>query len=139
MKLTQVFTFISLLVATSALPMIDESAKAGGSNQSDVTDIPSNPSSMLNLPFIEGTGKEILSPEFKGEKFVGLEQTQVDGNSLIVTYPKGSFKTPKTGGFQFISKPVVEAEEMTLTYSIYIPADFDFVKGYVLFSINRQR
>jgi hypothetical protein len=79
----------------------------------------------LSLAFVEG---EMLS-EFSAESITGKAQARVKNNALVVTYPKGSFKSPSTGGFQFISRPIPESDEMNLSYSIDVPADFDFVKG----------
>jgi hypothetical protein len=173
MKLAQALTFISLLVATSALPAIRCNIRTSKIDEIELANPPENdnktlapsgslvalqllteaenyeeevpelsdpaekepptPSSnLVALSFIAGaSGKEILSSEFNSDSITGIEQTSVRDNALVVTYPANSFKSPKTGGFQFISKPIEEADEMTLSYSIEVPEDFDFVKGYV--------
>lgn len=72
----------------------------------------------------------LCGPEWNADSFVGESQASfINRKSIRVTYPEGTFKSPKTGGFQFKSAPTVESEEMLLQYSIYVPPDFDFVKG----------
>jgi hypothetical protein len=82
--------------------------------------LPAQKSELTSLPFISGA-----------EQITGLDQASVQDDALLVTYPANSFKSPSTGGFQFISRPIPESDEMTLSYTIDVPADFDFVKGYI--------
>jgi hypothetical protein len=72
----------------------------------------------------------LVGPEWNADSFVGESQASfIDTTSIRVTYPEGSFKSPRVGGFQFKSAPTEESDEMLLRYSIYVPPDFDFVKG----------
>ncbi|XP_064603705.1 uncharacterized protein LOC135469104 [Liolophura sinensis] len=53
------------------------------------------------------------------------------GKVLRIFYPKGSYKPSHhpQGGAQFFSEPTGQRTSMTLTYDIYFPKNFDFVKG----------
>ncbi|KAL3896676.1 MAG: hypothetical protein SGCHY_003921 [Lobulomycetales sp.] len=81
----------------------------------------------MPLTFEEGA---ICSSDWKASRYSGKKQVSVlNENALKVTYPSGSYKSPGTGGFQFVASPIAENDEMTLRYSIDVPADFDFNKG----------
>lgn len=92
----------------------------------------SQSSNVTDLGFISSSEKNaFLSQEWNADQnsFTGTPQAKVVNGALKVTYPSGSFKSPKTGGLQFIARPIPESDSMTLSYSVFVPSDFDFVKG----------
>lgn len=95
-----------------------------------VTATPTKCKSFTNLEFINTS--TLCGPEWNCNSHTGHKQASyIDSQSIRVTYPAGSFKSPRAGGFQFTSDPFpnINKDEMTLKYSVYIPSDFDFVKG----------
>jgi hypothetical protein len=49
--------------------------------------------------------------------------------SLSVTYPAGSHSYPGAGGLQFDSRPLPGATKMKVSYSVFVPDTFDYVRG----------
>jgi hypothetical protein len=78
------------------------------------------------LYFIDET--LVCDKEWNASKYVGKGE-YINKTSIRVVYPKGSYKSPKSGGFQYISKPIKESDTIEMGYKIYIPKDFDYVKG----------
>lgn len=63
-----------------------------------------------------------------GDKFMNI----LDGNTLKVTYPRGSYipSSPEQGGFQFYAQPkVFPASQITFSYKVMFPTNFNWVKG----------
>jgi hypothetical protein len=78
------------------------------------------------LYFIES--KKVCDKEWNAREYVGKGE-YINETSIRVVYPKGSYKSPKNGGFQYTSKPQKPSDSIEIGYKIYIPDDFDYVKG----------
>jgi hypothetical protein len=50
-------------------------------------------------------------------------------SQLLVTYPSGSYGYPGRGGIQFDSRPLPRSKNIKLTYFVFVPRSFNFVKG----------
>jgi hypothetical protein len=51
--------------------------------------------------------------------------------TLVVRYPAGAYAHPALGGLQFQARPFSSklGTSMSLSYSVYVPPDFNFVRG----------
>ena len=78
------------------------------------------------LYFIDS--KKVCDKEWNAIKYVGKGE-YINETSIRVVYQKGSYKSPKNGGFQYTSKPLKPSDSIEIGYNIYIPDDFDYVKG----------
>jgi hypothetical protein len=63
---------------------------------------------------------------------IGRNYINVVNNTLMATYPKGSYipSSPVRGGFQFYAQPkIFPTREITFSYKLMIPRNFTWVKG----------
>jgi hypothetical protein len=72
--------------------------------------------------------KKVCEKEWKASEYVGRGE-YINKTSIRVVYPKGSYKSPKNGGYQYISEPIKQSDSIEMGYNIYIPKEFDYEKG----------
>jgi hypothetical protein len=82
------------------------------------------------LAFDEDGLKNIFPKDWDARSISGAKQVKIKGDTLVVTFPKYSYKSPSRGGFQFDAKPLEkESDTMTIAYDIDVPKGFKWVKG----------
>jgi hypothetical protein len=83
------------------------------------------------LAFSTGGERGILASGWNSQAFASNDLHYVDDAGwLHVRYPAGSYGYPGRGGLQFDSRPMAGGyESMTVSYSLFVPADFSWVRG----------
>ncbi|KAK8864571.1 hypothetical protein IAR55_001821 [Kwoniella newhampshirensis] len=121
------FSVSAYAAGASNLAVLSGSPEPSSSSSSN----PSLSSTATSMPYGNDTGT-VDAASFS--MATGGEVWGRTHNSLQVFYPKGSINPGNSpqGGTEFYARPlesITQATNASLEYSVYFPADFDFVKG----------